>query len=134
MPSRTKSAAIAGPTFGRSSSIVMRRRLSVVFIVSPALSAADQTHRDAFDGKTLSRVDGDRREVGIFRHQQHFTPAPFQPFDSDFLTESRDDDLPRARFVGLVHGEEIAVDDPGILHRLAAYPQQVIGARSEELG
>src|SRR4249919_516141 len=118
MPSRTKSTAMAGPTFGSSSSTVTSMRdFFFMAFTSPSFSAADQAHCDAFDREALPRVDRDRREIGIFRHQQHFTPAPFQPFDRDFVAKSRDDDLARARLRGAVHRQEIAVGDPGIAHR-----------------
>ena len=44
-----------------------------------------------------------------------------------------DDDLARARFGGAVDGEQIAVEDAGVAHAQAAYFQQVIGARLEQM-
>src|SRR5512146_2247152 len=97
MPSRTKSAAIARPTFGRSSSTVTSTRRSFFFTGSPSFPAADQADRDAFDHEALPRIDLDRREVGILRHEQHVAPAALQAFDRDFVAESRDDHLAGAR-------------------------------------
>ena len=105
-----------------------------IFAFIPALSAADQPDRDALDCEALPWIDHDRLEIGILRHEQHFTPAPFQPFDRHFLAKSRDDDLARAGVRRPVHGEQVAIDDAGIAHRRTVYPQEVIGPRREEPG
>ncbi len=54
--------------------------------------------------------------------------------DGDFVGEARDDDLPAARLLRAVHGEQIAFEDAGVAHRHAAHAQQIVGARREEIG
>jgi hypothetical protein len=93
----------------------------------------DDAHRHALDGEAgLRGIDHDGRKRSVLGHERDFTPATFQSFDGDFLAQARDDDLAASRVVGLVHDEEVAVEDACILHARAFDAQQVIGARREE--
>ena len=49
-----------------------------------------------------------------------------------FVADARHDDLAVARLVRAMHGEQIAVEDVGVLHAVAADPQQEIGGRPEQ--
>jgi hypothetical protein len=96
---------------------------------------ADHADRHALDREGgFLRIDDDRRERRVLGHQRDFTPAAFQPFDRHFLAQPRDHDLPAARVVRLVHDEEVAVEDAGVLHAGALHAQQVVGMRREQRG
>ena len=96
---------------------------------------ANQADGNAFDGEIdFARIDDDRLEIRVLGNQFDKAAAMLQALDGDFLVEPGDDDLAVARLVGLVHGEQVAVEDAGIDHRQAAHLEQVIGARAEQLG
>jgi hypothetical protein len=57
-----------------------------------------------------------------------------QALDRDLLVEAGDDDLAVARLVGLVHGEQVAVEDAGVDHRQAPHLEQEVGTRVEQGG
>ncbi len=51
-----------------------------------------------------------------------------------FVGEARDHDLPAARLLRAMHGEQIAFENSGVAHRHAAHAQQIVGARREQIG
>src|SRR2546425_7180319 len=76
---------------------------------------------DAFDRqRRLLGVYDNRRKGGVLRDEHDFFPAPLQALDGDLVAaqaaQTRDDDLSRARFAHLVHGEPIAVENAGVAH------------------
>src|SRR5437773_7318951 len=94
---------------------------------------------DAFDRKRrLLRVYDNRRKGGVLRGEHDIFSAALQPLDGDLVSgqsaQSYNNDLSGARFAGLVHGQQIAVENAGIAHRQAGDAQQIIGARRKKLG
>ena len=57
-----------------------------------------------------------------------------ETLDGDVLAEAGDDDLAVLRLLRLLHGEEVAVHDAGVLHAHAAHLEQVVGAAREHAG
>src|SRR4051794_29915793 len=103
--------------------------------LSEALAVANYTDRDTFDRQRLAaQVDIDRREVRVLGFELHRMAASPQALDGNLVAEPRHDNLPAARFLRLVHGEEVAFQDAGVAHRHAAHAQQVIGPRREKIG
>src|SRR5678815_5997479 len=102
---------------------------------SEALAVANDSHRNALDHEGLgAQVDFDRLEVGILRFELYDMAAAPPALDRDFIGEPRDHDLAGARFLGAMHGEQIAFEDAGVAHRQAAHAQKVVGAWREKIG
>src|SRR5205085_5301315 len=89
--------------------------------VSTKLAAADQADANPLDReRDLSHVDDDRLEVRIFRRKHDLPATPPETLHRDLVIDASDDDLTRRRVRGLVHNEEIAVEDAGASHAAAA--------------
>jgi hypothetical protein len=50
-----------------------------------------------------------------------------QALDGDVVAQARDDDLAVLGVLGLLHGQQVAVEDAGVAHAHAAHLQQVVG-------
>src|SRR5581483_8720243 len=99
------------------------------------LAVADDADRDALDGERLApQVDLDRLEFRVLRQELDRMAAASQALDRHFVSQAGDDDLAGARVVRAVHREEVAFDDAGVAHGHAAYAQQVVRPRREQVG
>ena len=99
------------------------------------LAAANQADREAFDFQRLSSgIDDDRLVARAFGDQLDHVAAFLVAFDGDVIIDPRDHDLAVAGLAGGVHGEQVAVEDAGVDHRVAAHLEQVIGFGREEMG
>ena len=80
------------------------------------------------------QIDLDGRELGVLGEQPHPIAAAAEALDGDLVFETRHYDLAVRGLGRDVHGQEIAVQDPGIAHAHPPYPQEIIGMGLEQLG
>src|SRR5678815_3712358 len=124
MPIRRKSAASAGPMLGscssRSHSSALFALGALITMASTAPShehvVADQPDREPLDLEGVARTDDDRLELRVLGVQLDRTAGALEPLDGDVVAEPRHDDLAVLRFLRLLHGEQVAVHDAGVLH------------------
>src|SRR3954466_1013023 len=103
--------------------------------LSEALAVAYYTDGDTFYRQCVApQIHFDRREFRILCFERYAVAAPAQALDRHLVAQARDHDLPAARILGFVHGEQIAFEDAGVAHREPAHAQKIIGARREEIG
>ena len=97
-------------------------------------TATQNPDDDPFDDHRLFlEIDAYRFEIGILGQQPHdraFLPVAL---DRHLVLEARDDDLAIAHLGRAMHGDQIAVQDAGVLHAHAAHFQQVMRLGLEQL-
>src|SRR5580765_2001686 len=135
MPIRRRSAARAGPMLGSCSS---RSHSSALFAfgdlitMTPSRShqhvVADQADGEALDREAFARADDYRLELGVLGDELDPAAGALEALDGDIVAEAGDDDLAGLRLARLLHGEQVAVHDAGVLHAHAAHLEQVVGA------
>ncbi len=89
-------------------------------------SAPHQSAVQPLDREVAGFVHLDRRVVGIARQQVDAAPVALEHLHRHRVIHARDDDLAVAGFRRLSHGDQVAVQDAGIDHRIADDAQQVI--------
>jgi hypothetical protein len=96
--------------------------------ITPTTGPRSRNHRR----RRRPAADDDRLEIRICRQELDRIATARVRLHRDVVADSRDDDLPVADFLRLVHGNPVAVEHPGIAHAHPAHLQQVVRARLEQ--
>ena len=77
---------------------------------------ANNTDDNAFDDhRLLGEIDVNRLEVFVLRQQFNDGAVLLITFDSDFIVDSRNYDLPAANFRCAMYGYQVTIENTGIL-------------------
>ena len=104
-------------------------------ILVPA-AVADDAHRQPLDIEALLlEIHLDGFQLFVFRMQPDQIALAIEAFDGHLvITHPRNHHLAVARLIGLVHRQQIAIQDADVLHAHTVHPQQEIGMGMEHLG
>lgn len=94
------------------------------------MAAHTESHH-APDRQLVAFEDVARRVARVLRAQRHLATDPVQALAQRLAVDRRDDDMPVARLQGAVDDHQVAVEDPGALHAVAVYPDQVHVRRTQ---
>ena len=82
----------------------------------------DNANDNAFDDhRLLRKIDMYRVEIFVLREQLNDRALLPIPFNSDFIVEPGDNDLPAANFGCAMYRNKIAVENAGIFHTHAIH-------------